>query len=135
VEQSPDLKDVMLRYYEAVSQGDAAFMDRILSSQCEVLIVGTDPNEWWTDPTTINQTLKSQAQAGIKVVSGDLLCYREGSVGWVADRARFVLADGSEVPLRFTAVFRQEDHEWRLVQAHASIGVPNVEVVGTDLKT
>ena len=134
MEQSPDLKDVMLRYYEAVSQGDAAFMDRILSSQREVLIIGTDPNEWWTDPATINQTLKEQAQAGVKLVPGELLCYREGSVGWVADRGRFVLADGSEVPFRFTAVFRQEDREWRMVQAHASIGVPNAEVVGTDPK-
>src|SRR3989304_3675667 len=79
MEQSPDLKDVMLRYYEAVAQGDVAFMDRILSSQREVLIIGTDPNEWLADPATINQTLKAQAQAGIKIVPGDLLAYREGS--------------------------------------------------------
>ena len=134
MEQSPDLKDVMLRYYEAVSQGDVAFMDRILSSQREVLIIGTDPNEWWADPATINQTLRAQAQAGIKIVPGDLLAYREGSVGWVADRGKFVLPDGAEVPVRWTAVFRQEGGEWKLVQGHASIGVPNEEALGTDLK-
>jgi len=66
-------------------------------------------------------------------VAGDLRCYSEGSVGWVADRARFVLGDGSEIPFRFTAVFRREDGAWRMVQAHASLGVPNADVVGADL--
>lgn len=135
MERSPDLKDVMLRYYEAVSRGDEAFMDKILSRQDEVLIVGTDPDEWWTDPSTINQKLKDQAQAGIKLVPGELQCYREGSIGWVADRARFILADGSEIPFRFTVVFRQEDRDWRMVQAHASIGVPNDEAADAAQKT
>lgn len=133
MEHSPELKAVMLRYYEAMSQGDVGFMDRILSSQREVLMIGTDPNEWWVDPATINQTLKAQAQAGIKVLSGDLFAYREGAVGWVADRGKFVLPDCTEASFRWTAVFLQEGDEWRLVQGHASIGVPNVEALGMDL--
>ena len=133
MEHSPELKDRMLRSYEAVSQGDIAFMERFLSNQGDVLIIGTDPNEWWTDPATIIELLKAQTQAGIRVVPGDIQAYREGSVGWVADRGKFVLPDGTEVPVRLTAVFRQENGEWKLVQEHASVGVPNQEVLGTDL--
>jgi len=133
MEQSPELKALMLRFYEAVSRGDAAFMERFLSKHGDVLVIGTDPNEWWADPTTITQTLQAQAQAGIQAVAGDLHAYREGSVGWVADRAKFVLPDGTEAPFRWTAVFHQEDGEWKLVQGHASVGVPNEEVLGTDL--
>ena len=133
MEHSSDLKDLMLRYYEAASTGDATFLGRLLSAQPEVLVIGTDPDEWWSDPATVNRMLQAQAEAGIKLVAGDLRCYSEGSVGWVADRARFVLGDGSEIPFRFTAVFRREDGAWRMVQAHASLGVPNADVVGADL--
>lgn len=134
MEQAPDLKEVMLRYYTAVSEGDTAFLEGILSSQGEVLIIGTDPEEWWTDPAAIKQALAAQAGAGIKLIAGELICRREGSVGWVADQAAFVLPDGGEMPFRFTAVFRQEGGEWKMVQAHASIGVPNEDVVGPDLE-
>lgn len=130
MQQSQELKDLMSRFYEAVSQGDVAFMERFISRQDDVLMIGTDPNEWWADSATITQTIKAQAQAGIQVVADDTQAYREGSVGWVADRLRFVLPDGTEVGFRWTAVFRQEDGEWKLVQGHASIGVPNEEAFG-----
>ena len=130
MEHSADLKEILLRYYEAVSKGDAAFMERILSSQSEVLVIGTDPDEWWSDPAVINQALKEQAEAGIQLLPGGPQCLREGAIGWIADNARFVLPDGSEIPFRFTAVFREEEGEWRMVQAHASLGVPNEEAVG-----
>lgn len=32
---------------------------------------------------------------------------------------------GKRVPVRMTAVLHQEDGEWKAVQTHASIGVPN----------
>lgn len=130
METSSDLKDVVLRYYEAVSRGDTVFTARILSSQPEVLIIGTDPEEWWSDPEVVGRMLKAQAEAGVELRAGDLRCYREGRVGWIADRASFVLPGGAVVPFRFTAVFLQEEGEWRMVQAHASIGVPNDEVAG-----
>jgi hypothetical protein len=108
-------------------------MEQFISQQGDVLMIGTDPNEWWADATTITQTLKAQAQAGIQAVPGELQARREGSVGWVADQGKFVLPDGAEVPFRWTAVFHQEDGTWKLVQGHASIGMPNEEAIGTDL--
>ena len=132
MEQSSELKDLMLRFYEAFSRGDTAFMERIISNQADVLMIGSDPNEWWAGTATIMQALKAQVQAGIQAIPGDLKAYREGSVGWIADSMKFVLPDGTEVPARFTIVFHQEDGEWKLVQGHASVGVPN-EALGTDL--
>jgi hypothetical protein len=108
-------------------------VEQVYASQGEVLGIGTDPNEWWTDLSVVNDVLKAQAQAGIKVASGNLIAWREGTVGWSADRARFVLADGSEVPCRLTCVFHQEGGAWKMVQMHASIGVPNVEALGVDV--
>jgi SnoaL-like protein len=45
-------------------------------------------------------------------------CYEEGSMGWVADRPRAVLPDGT-ISTRLTGVVvRQEEGEWRLVHIH-----------------
>jgi hypothetical protein len=41
MEHSPELKAATLRYYEAVSQGDAGSMGRILSSQRDVAVIGS----------------------------------------------------------------------------------------------
>ena len=129
MEMSPDLNKVMLSYYEAVSNGDTAFMEQILATQADVVIIGTDPNEWWSDPAELTQVLKAQAEAGIKLVSGDLRCHSEGTVGWTSDKASFVLPDGTELAFRFTTVFHREQGDWKMLQAHASIGVPNDEVI------
>ena len=54
-------------------------------------------------------------------------CYEEGSMGWVADRPRVVLPEGT-ISTRLTGVVRQEEGEWRFVHIHLSIGVPDEEV-------
>lgn len=133
MQPSYELKDLMARFYEALTQGEMAFVERLISTQDHVLLIGTDPNEWMADLSTIMKTIKAQAQAGIQVIAGDLQAYREGTVGWVADRARFVLPDGTETPFRWTAVLHQEGSAWKLVQGHASIGVANEEAIGTSL--
>ena len=40
-------------------------------------------------------------------------------------RAALILTDGTEASFRWTAVFRQEGGEWKMIQGHASIGVAN----------
>ena len=62
-----------------------------------------------------------------------LLAYSEGNVGWVADRPTFRLPDGTQIPFRSTIVFRKEDGEWKVIQQHISIAVPNENVVGQQL--
>ncbi len=79
--------------------------------------------------------LGEMGAAGIKLQPTNPQCYGEGSVGWCADRARFTLPDGTEQPVRLTAVFHQEGGDWKLVQSHASFGVRNAESIGADLTT
>jgi hypothetical protein len=133
MERSPELKAAMLKYYDAMSRGDASVIDRLISKQRDLIVIGTDPKEWWTESDAIDRVVEGQAQAGLKVIPGNIEAFREGSVGWVADRAKFVLPDGKETPVRSTAVFHQEGGEWKLIQAHASVGVPNEELLGAKL--
>lgn len=137
MEQAPDLRDVMLRFYEALSSGDMSFLDRHISTADEVRGIGTDPEEWWAGGRLV-EVWKEQVEAmggSMPLAAGDPEAYSEGSVGWVTDRPTLKMPDGNEVPLRFTAVFHREEDEWRIVQSHGSLGVSNEESFGEELPT
>ncbi len=138
MEQSDELRDLTLRFYEATTTGDLSFFERYVSRQEEAMFLGTDPNEWWEGFEALREAMRAQSEAmgGMQIVAGQLQAYREGRVGWVIDRdASFRLPDGREIPFRSTLVFRREDGEWKLVHLHSSIGVSNEEMVGQDLST
>jgi hypothetical protein len=133
MQQAPELKDVVMRFYDAVSRGDGGVMEEMTSRDGALVFIGTDPNEWFEDIAGIRRMLEAQAGAGVTVIPGDIRAHRDGAIGWVADRGRFKLPDGSEVPFRMTAVFHQENGTWKLIQEHASFGVSNEEAIGDDL--
>ena len=128
METDQELRERMVHMYEAVSNGDSAFLENFLADQGDVLMIGTDSDEWWSKANTIIEQLKTQAQSGVKLVPGNLVSFSEGSVGWMADDGKFVRPNGDEAPYRMTAVFHRENDEWKLIQAHVSKGVPNSEL-------
>lgn len=136
MEQSPELQDVMLRFYKALASGDVSFLDRYISTSNEVRGIGTDPEEWWAGGRLV-EVWKEQIEAmggSMPLTAGDPEAYIEGSVGWVADRPTLRMPDG-EVPVRFTAVFHRENGDWKIVQSHGSLGVANEESFGEELPT
>jgi hypothetical protein len=135
MEPSTELKELVLRMYEAMGNGDTSFYDDHLSHQEGVLIIGSDPNEWWTGYDTITQVFKAQMRemGGVRCLPGDPQAYRMGDVGWVADRPRFQLPDGTELPVRMSIVFVKEDGAWKVTHQHISIGVPNEQIVGQEM--
>ena len=110
---------------------------RRISTHDGVLAIGTDPNEWWRGYDTITNIFHAQSEAlqQISVVRPETEAYGEGSVGWSATQATFRLPDGTESPFRLTIVYHQEDGEWKVVQWHGSVGVPNEENFGEDIPT
>jgi ketosteroid isomerase-like protein len=133
MQRSPELADTLRAIYDAVSNGDEATLTGLLSARDGLVFIGTDPDEWFDDPDAIRRMLGAQAAAGVKVQSGSIQAYEEGTVGWVADAGTFLLPDGSTAPFRITCVFHREAGGWKLVQQHASVAVANEEVLGTDL--
>ena len=133
MERSTELAAMLQSIYTAVSNGDANTLTELLTGRDGLLFIGTDPDEWYDDASTVKAMLTAQAAAGVTVRGGDIVAYEEGTVGWVADRGAFILPDGSAAPFRITAVFHRENGNWRLVQEHASVAVSNEEVIGTSL--
>lgn len=138
MEPSAEIRDITLRFYQALSKGDMPVIERLFSRHDGVVLIGTDPAEWWTDHAAITRVFKAQMEemgGGFVLVAGEVHAYGEGAAGWVADRPKIKLPDGSELPLRVTGAFLKEDGEWKLVSWHASIGVKNEEAFGAELTT
>jgi hypothetical protein len=124
--------------YTVFSTGDASVVNDIISSEADILGVGTDPNEWWI-AADMRRAFEAQVPemhaAGLHFHPGNIQAYSEGSIGWVADQPTLAMPDGNGVPMRLTSVWRQEAGTWKMVQFHLSIGVPNQEALGEELTT
>lgn len=92
--------------------------------------MGTDPNEWLEDEKVV-EFLREEVKAlggVVKVELGEVEAYQEGSVGWGLASPTLIMPNGQQISPRWSAVFHQEDGGWKLVQLHASVGIPNEEL-------
>src|SRR5947207_1970994 len=126
MERSDELKNVLLRAYDALNRNDPDELAARFSAR--FLAIGTDATEWWTEHPVWEAVLRAQAAelGSWRWVAGDVHPWSEGTVGWVADRPVVELADRS-IPTRVTAVLHLERGDWRIVQWHLSIGIANEE--------
>ena len=131
MQPSAEVRDTLLRFYEVFSAQDLQSVEQMIAQQAAgVVAIGTagewlEGREQWIAAT---EALMHEME-GFRMEAGEEPhCYEEGSMGWVADRPRAVLPDGT-ISTRLTGVVRQEEGEWRLVHIHLSIGVPDEEVV------
>lgn len=137
MKESKEVGDALLSFVQAMSKGDAASLERVISKQEGLLLIGTDPNEWWSsghaDAVRVFKAQLSE-MGPFTFKTTDPKGYAEGSVGWAADRFNVTLG-GNELPIRISAVFHQEDGGWKVVQWHGSVGVSNEEELGKELTT
>lgn len=135
MERSSEIEQVVAELYDALRTGNlAAFEARVSDG---VLLIGTDPEEWWSGKAAAMRAFREQAEAmggGFPIEPGETTAYAVGDVAWFAGQPAFVSGD-ERVPCRHTGVFARENGEWKLVETHISIGVPNQEAVGQELPT
>ena len=132
MKRSPEIETAVLGFYEAISSRDYPLLKRLFSQQSGVLRIGTDPNEWYADYKTLTEVFSAQLEelGGASIHACALQGYIEGTVGWFEDRPIIRLPDGTEISSRSTGVCHQENGEWKIVQWHVSLGVPNEEDFG-----
>src|SRR5215469_619011 len=100
MEQSAELREL----YNQLVRGDLRNtpFDQLTSTRPAVSIIGTDPTEWSTDRAAIVQAMDAQRQAsdqGVQTIPTDPQAWAEGDLGWVVDRPRLRLPNGTEVQL------------------------------------
>lgn len=125
MERSDAVRAAFLRFADRLSAGDVAVFDDLVSSDPATVVVGTAPGEIVRDRDRLRFGFEAE---GLQLIPSDPEAYEEGTIGWILDEPSFVFPDNSQVKMRMTLVFRREDDDWKLVQMHASVGVPDEEV-------
>ena len=115
---------------DAMNSGDAPRLRTMLSERPGAMHIGTDAEEWWSSGQLVDDVAAAGGGGDIRVVTDDVDVHVQGDSAWVEGRGRFTRADGAERPVRMTGVFAREAGQWKLVQSHASIAVPNADIFG-----
>ena len=98
--RSPEVRDTLLRFYRVFSAPDLEGFARIITQEADesVLVIGTDPGDWaeGRERWIAAREALMHAMEGLRLEAGEEPhCYEEGSMGWVADRPRVMLPDGT----------------------------------------
>jgi ketosteroid isomerase-like protein len=114
----------------AMNSGDAPRLRTMLSERPGAVHIGTDAEEWWSSGRLVDDVAAAGSGGDIRAVADDVDVHVQDDIAWVEGRGRFTRADGAERPVRMTGVFVREGGQWKLVQSHASIAVPNADIFG-----
>src|SRR6516164_1933835 len=122
-----EVRKVIDETLEAQNAGDAVRLRAMLSGRPDAVHIGTDPEEWETS----NQVVAAAGGGDdVQAIADDMGVHIQGDVAWAEGRGRFTHAGGGERPVRMTCVLIRESGLWKVVQSHASIGVPNADTFG-----
>lgn len=135
---SPGIRTLVERYAEAVRVGDLATVETLIDDGDDVLVIGTDPEEWWKGRETVIAVYRAQqAEMGdtVGISTLDLAEACEiGDAGWFAGRIQLQVPTG-ELGLRVSGTVRRRGDDWKIVHMHASVGAENWATTGLDLPT
>jgi hypothetical protein len=135
MQRNPEIEDLTRQLYRSVTEADPSFFQQRLSQGESCVVIGTAPGEWWNTYDAALEAIAAQMAAtgagAIEIIAGEMRGYRQGDIGWVADQPTLRIG-GAAVQCRHTSVFVQAGGEWRIVQHHFSIGVPNEDVFGKE---
>jgi adenylate cyclase len=130
VEPSEELRRVVIRFFDAVHDGDEEAVSNRISRQEGFERFGSDPAEWWQDGEKsarvwIQQMREMGGGFPWRIV-GDVHAMSEGTVGWAGAQVEFETPIGPS-EFRFSCVLHLEHGDWKLVHWHGSVPSPNEE--------
>jgi class 3 adenylate cyclase len=135
VEPSEEIRRVIERWTQAVSDGDHEAALERLSEHPGTLIIGNDPDEWWHGGEARAIWARQLEELGsFPVAEYEVEAWEEGTVGWACVKETITSSSGS-FDGRSTYVLHLERGEWKVVHVHWSLAKPNVEFLGRDLTT
>jgi class 3 adenylate cyclase len=132
VEPSEEIRRVIHRWMNAISEGDDDSALGRLSKHPGTLMIGTDPAEWWHGRETRAIWGRQLEETGPFPVTGEIEAWEEGTVGWASVKETIIWEERSW-EAGATYVLHLERGEWKIVQVHWSVPRENVEVLGRAL--
>ena len=130
--ESTELCNIITGWFKAVETGDITWCDRHISASPDLRVVGTDPEEWLKGALAEAFMRREAVHVVGKLTARvrDIEAYVEGDIGWGIARPEITMLNGGKVTPRWSAVFRRESGEWKMVQLHASVAMGNEAAFG-----
>lgn len=133
---SEELRAFILRLYRYFEAGDLEGMRGMTSESPNLVIIGSDPDEWWVGPQTLALlAIQVRELSGLKIEAGRLVAQAAGNFGWVVDNPVLSPSNGQPVHTRMSFVLGIERGQWRILHWHTSIGHANEAALGVQLTT
>ncbi|WP_404401096.1 nuclear transport factor 2 family protein [Pelagibacterium halotolerans] len=130
------LRHVVEDWFAAVAHGDARYLDTHMSSDPDLCLVGSDPEEMLHGKAA-HDFMKREAMAMKDMCSisiKDCEAYSDGDYGWAFAMPEIeLLPDHKTVTPRWSGVFHRENGDWKLVQLHSSFGIANDQMLGEEV--
>jgi class 3 adenylate cyclase len=123
MEPSEEIRRVVERWME--NAADPPSMMARLSEHPGLVLIGSDPNEWWQGPDArlvLEHRQQGEVVGSLKWVEVD--AWEEGSCGWAAVRLGHEIR-GVTLEVRLTCVLHLEQGDWKVVQMHQSLPQTN----------
>ncbi len=131
MESSTEVADGLMAFYAAFNTHDVEQFAARVAEGDGVSVTGSAPEEGHDSREDWVGTYgRGIAAMGVRLEDGGApVGFRGTDVGFAIDRPSFVLADGSRLSTRLTAVLAEQGGEWKVVHAHFSVGVPDEEAI------
>jgi hypothetical protein len=119
---SQELAQRTRELYADLSAGNAQQASLLYSQEPGRVFVGLTGNDFHatSEPRGV-ATDEFFVEPGSRIVPGDLMAFSDREAGWVTDRPTIQLANGTELHIRLTIVWRNEYGIWKIVHTHASL--------------
>jgi class 3 adenylate cyclase/ketosteroid isomerase-like protein len=136
VERSEEIRRVVQRFERAISDGDAPSVLGRLSTDPGLLVIGSDPAEWWvgSEARLVWERQLEEFQDEFRVTANRIEAFEEGTVGW-ASVHETIDWDGRTIDGRASYILHLEHGEWKVVQVHYSWPQRHVDVLGRSMTT
>ena len=131
MERSDELEALVHAWFAAASTGDSSLAQARVSADDGTRLIGSDPSEVFKGGAAVGDFLIGEVEGAggqATFTPSDTEAFREGSVGWATTQVTIAMPDGRTVSPCWSAVFHLEDGDWKFVQTHASIGIPNDQI-------
>ncbi len=131
MERSDELEELVQAWFAAASNGDPSPVRVGVSADEGTRLIGSDPSEVFKGGAAVREFLIGEVEGAgghATFTPSDTEAFCEGTVGWATTHLTITMPDGRTVSPRWSAVFRREGGDWKFVQIHTSIGVPNDQI-------
>ena len=136
IKPSPELLAVSRRWYNAIVVRKHSELENFLSSTEHLRFVGSAEGESWSGQS-VRRAIGAHFDEVPAVIEKEELeaeAFEQGETGWSCFSHKFRFANRPDVTVVFrtTLIFALEDGSWKIVQRHASVPTPNMEITGNE---